>query len=179
MIIDCNNVPYNPAMNYRKGRIKQVQLIVIHTMEAPDKGNTAEAVAEYFHSSGVMASAHYCVDNNSVVQCVYDSSTAFACKNANANGIHIEHAGYAAQTADDWQSDYNLSMLDLSAQVAAYVCNKYNIPVQYAEFAGSDDPNVLQPGICGHKDVPLHGSHWDPGLYFPFDTYFDLIKKYL
>lgn len=176
-IID--NPPFVRAKNYYAGRNKKVQLIVLHTMEAPEKGTTAESVAQYFKTSGVKASAHYCIDNNSVVQCVYDKDTAWACRNANSNGVQIEHAGYAKQNTEDWMDEYSKSMLEISAQIAAYLCNKFNIPVRRAEFAGANDPTVIKTGLCGHADVPLHGSHWDPGPDFPWDYYLEQVKKFL
>jgi len=174
-----NNPPYVPAKYFHVGRVKHVELIVIHTMEAPDGPRTAENVAHYFQEPAVEASAHYCIDVNAVIQCVYDSNTAFACKNANANGMHLEHAGYAAQTACDWADEYNQKMLYNSAQIAAYLVKKFNIPVQRAEFAGPNDPTVTKKGFCGHVEVPLHGSHTDPGDNFPWDTYFDMINSIL
>jgi N-acetyl-anhydromuramyl-L-alanine amidase AmpD len=174
-----NNPPFVQAAGYRTGRIKPVELIVIHTMEAPDKGDTAEATAHYFQNEGLKASAHYCIDDNSIVQCVYDHDTAWHCVNANANGIGLEHAGYAKQNADDWMSDYNKDMLDNSAQLAAYLCKKFGIPVQKAVFAGENDPSVVEKGFCGHAEVPLHGAHWDPGTSFPWDYYLGLVNKYM
>lgn len=178
-IEDVENPPYIEARYYRKGRIKPVELIVIHTMEAAEKGNTAEAVAKYFQNSGVKASAHYCVDNNSVVQCVWDSNTAFACKNANANGVHIEHAGFAKQNREEWLDEYGIALLNISAQGCAYLSNKFDIPVKTAVFKSENDPTVAEKGICGHTDVPNHGSHWDPGSHFPYDIYFELVNQYL
>jgi N-acetylmuramoyl-L-alanine amidase CwlA len=136
--VNVDNPPFIEAKYYRKGRIKPVELIIIHTMEAARKENTAENVANYFKNPEKEASAHYCIDSNSIVQCVYDSNTAFGCKNANANGVHLEHAGYAKQNREDWLDEYGKSMLDISAQVCAYLCQKFNIPVQMAEFRAKD-----------------------------------------
>lgn len=171
--------PYYPAKYQRQGRIKQVNLIVIHSMEAPEKGDTAERVAKYFQNPPVQASAHYCLDNNSVIQCVWDSNTAFACKNANANGLHLEHAGYAKQKREEWLDTYGIDMLNLSAQLGAYLCNKYDIPPVRARFASATDPTVVQAGFCGHVDVPNHGHHWDPGPGFPWDFYLERVKHHL
>jgi N-acetyl-anhydromuramyl-L-alanine amidase AmpD len=173
------NPPFIKAKNYYTGRSKPVELIIIHTMEAPEKGTTAESVAKYFRDSGVKASAHYCIDNDSIVQCVWDNNTAWHCKNANSNSIGLEHAGYAAQTKKDWEDEFSLAMLDNSAQLCAYLCEKFNIPVQKAEFKSAGDPTVLKKGICGHVEVPAHGSHWDPGPEFPWDKYLSMVNEYL
>lgn len=181
IIIDPENCLYVPAKYFHVGRLngQQPEIILIHTVESPDRDNTAENVAHYFQNPDYPASCHYTIDNNSIVQCVYDHNTAFGCKNANHNGLHLELAGFAAQSADDWANPYNSALIDNAAQTAAYLCKKFGLPVQYAEFASSQDPTVIQKGICGHKDVPLHGSHTDPGLYFPFGKLFELTKTYL
>lgn len=174
-----NNPPFVKAKYFYTGRRSSVQLICMHTMEAPEKGSTAENVANYFANITRPASAHICVDNNSAVQCVYDSNTAFACKNANANGIHIEMAGYASQSQTDWKDAYSLQLLENAAQFGAYYCNKYDIPPVRAIFKSKTDPTVLQPGFCGHTDVPLHGVHWDPGPNFPWQYFLTLVTKFL
>lgn len=175
-----NSFPFKQARNYTKGRIKPVQLIVLHSMESPERVNTAENVAGYFAGSNApMASAHYCVDADSIVQSVRLEDTAYHCKNANANGVGIEHAGYAKQTRNEWLDPYGKAMLELSAQLTAALCSRYNIPPRRAQFASKDNPRVVSPGICGHADVPNHGSHWDPGPGFPMDYYLERVKFYL
>jgi len=58
------------AKNYTEGRDSSIDLLVIHTMEAPEKGETAENIASWFAGANApQASAHYCIDANSVVQC--------------------------------------------------------------------------------------------------------------
>lgn len=167
------------ARHYRPGRIKPVELIVIHSMEAPERVDTAENIAHYFATTDVEASAHFCVDNNSVVQCVKLADTAYAARNANANGVHIEHAGYAKQTREEWLDEYGKAMLGQSAALAAIICKQFNIPVQKAKFAGVDNPRVTMMGFVGHAEVPLHGSHWDPGSGFPWDYYLAAVRTEL
>ena len=178
LMINLENPTYISARHQRKGRRKPVQLIVIHSMEAPEGRHTAEAIARYFQRGPVIASAHYCVDAISFVQCVWDGDTAYHCKNANSNGIGIEHAGYARQTCEQWLDGYGIDMLNISAQIAAYLCNKFNIPVARAEFKATDDPTVVKRGFCGHVDVPNHGHHWDPGQGFPWDWYLGRVAHY-
>lgn len=174
-----SDYPFIQAKHYRKGRVKPIQLIVIHSMEAPEKGETAENVARYFSTTDVEASAHLCVDNNSIVQCVSLEDTAFHCKNANGNGIGVEHAGYARQTREEWLDEYGIAMLDLSAKLCAELCEKYSIPASVAVFAGLDNPAVVKGGFCGHGSVPLHGTHSDPGDGFPWDHFLERVVFYL
>jgi N-acetyl-anhydromuramyl-L-alanine amidase AmpD len=170
---------FKQARNFRHGRNRPVQLIVLHSMEAKETGSTAANVAAYFAGANApMASAHFCIDDNKIIQCVRLEDTAYHCKNANANGIGIEHAGYAKQTTSEWLDDYGLQMLELSAKLVASLCHQFNIPVRRAKFAGKNNPQVIESGICGHADVPLHGTHWDPGSGFPWDFYLERVQEH-
>jgi len=171
--------PFIPARHFKVGRIKPIQLIVIHSAETQELAQTAKNVAHYFATTDVVASAHFTVDADSIVQSVHLKDTAFHCRNANANGIGIEHAGRAIQTRDQWLDAYGLKMLDLSARLCADLCRGYNIPASLAKFAGPDNPAVVRGGFCGHRDVPKHGSHSDPGPNFPWDWFLERVVFYL
>jgi N-acetyl-anhydromuramyl-L-alanine amidase AmpD len=176
-MINLSDIPFVQAKSFKKGRLKKVQLIVLHSEEAPKTEGRARNVAHFFQSAA--ASAHFCVDDKEVVQCVKLEDTAFQCKNANANGVGIEHSGFAAQSAEEWQDDYSKAMLDLSTDLAAQLCKKFGIPAQAATFAGQQNPAVVNPGFVMHKDVPLHGDHTDPGLNFPFTAYIAAVQQKL
>lgn len=166
-----------PARNYTPGRIKPIQLLVIHDMESPERLDTAEAVARYFAGSNApRASTHYNIDSDSVVQSVKDSDTAWCAPGANANGLHFEHAGFARQSRSEWLDDYGMKMLKLSADLVGSKAKQYGIPIKRLtplEIRGG------KSGIVGHWDVtkafPDKGSHTDPGANFPWDHYFDLM----
>jgi len=160
------------------------KLIVIHDMEAPEKDKTAENVAEWFHSAATpQTSAHYCIDNNSVIQCVQLRDVAYAAPNANRNGIHLELAGYASQSASDWLDAYGKAMLALTAKlIAKIIVPKTDIPVQFVNAAGIA---AGQHGITTHAQVSkwsaAHGlpgdhSHTDPGPNFPMTQFIQMIK---
>jgi hypothetical protein len=70
-------------------------------------------------------------------------------------------------------------MLELSAQLAALLCKELEIPARRAEFAGPENPLVITSGLCGHREVPLHGSHSDPGEHFPWDNYLERVSFFL
>lgn len=167
---------YTPA-HYYEGREKQLRLIVIHTMEAPESPKTAENIAAYFASGNVVASAHACVDQDSVVICLPPSDTAFAAPGANADGYQIEHAGYAAQDGAGWNDAESQSMLKLSAAHAREIALAAEIPLKHltnAELAAGE------AGFVGHNqvsDVYKRSDHWDPGPNFPWDQYMDLVNN--
>lgn len=152
-------------------------LIGIHTMEAPEAGQTAENVAAYFKR--VDASSHWCVDNNSRVRVVRDEDTAWTMPPTNAWSLNIEMAGYAGQTARQWDDAYSNSVLDIAAVCAAEWCRKYNITVRRlttSELLGR------QKGLAGHIDVNRAfraSDHSDPGANFPWIEFLARIRSKL
>lgn len=172
----------NCEIRYRPNQrdtIRPLNVIVIHTMEAPEKPTTAETVARWFAGpSAPVASAHYCVDQDSIVQCVRDSDIAWHAPGLNETGIGIEHAGYAGQTAEQWQDATSQAILKNSAALVANLCRRYQIPVLRLS---PDDLLTGKRGLCGHIDVtkaypgPTH-THWDPGPNFPWDQYIQLVN---
>ncbi|MDF5708860.1 MAG: N-acetylmuramoyl-L-alanine amidase [Nostoc sp. S4] len=159
---------------------REVRVIVIHTMEAPEKGTTAENVAKYFQNlpSNNKASAHLCIDNNSIVQCVLDNDVAYAAPGANHNGIQLELAGYSNQNRDDWFDEYSKALLENAANAAAQYCLKYNLPRKHLSNA---ELKAGKEGIIGHvqaTEVFKLSDHTDPGENFPWDYFIDRVEDY-
>lgn len=165
----------SPNVNHTSGR--QIDAIVIHTMEVDEKGDSAESCAHYFSTSSAQVSAHYCVDSDSIVQCVKEQDIAWHAPGANHNGIGIEHAGRAAQTGRDWSDAFSTAMLARSAALTAELCARHGIPIVW-----------LQPGdlVAGKRGITSHGnvskafkrgSHWDPGDNFPVEQYLAAVRE--
>ena len=174
------SIAFKQARYYTKGRADSIRLIVIHDMESPEAGTTAENVASWFAgTTSSRASAHYNVDSNSIVQSVRDGDTAWGAAGANASGLHVEHAGYARQTRAQWLDAYGKAMLELSAALVAEKCRKYGIPVRHISAA---DILAGRKGLVGHADVskayPGRGGHTDPGPNFPWDYYLARVQAH-
>lgn len=164
--------PYVPA-RHQGGRRSHTQFAVVHTMEAPKSPRRAEDTAHYFASGSTIGSAHFCVDNNSVVQCVDERNTANHAAGANAISVGIEHAGYASQSAPEWSDGYNIGMLrDHSAPLMRKILHQFDLPNRYVQ---AKDLRQGAKGWTTHWQVTVafRGSrgHWDPGPNFPFAQY--------
>lgn len=172
--------PFIAAKHFTKVAKKRgIRLIVLHSMEAPEKGDTAENVAKYFQSTTRQASAHICVDNNSIVQCVWDNDIAWAAPGANSDGIHIEMAGYANQSRENWLDAYSALTLDNAASAAAQYCLKYDIPV--IRLSNEALGGKLAKGLVSHAQVTevfKKGDHTDPGNGFPWDYFMDRVQHH-
>jgi N-acetyl-anhydromuramyl-L-alanine amidase AmpD len=182
MALDFNSLPFIQARWYTNtgSTGRERRKIVIHSMEAPEKGDTAEATARYFAGLPATrkASAHYCVDNNSVVQTVQTKDVAFAAPGANHDGIHIELAGYARQTRSEWEDSYSLAMLEIAADLCRFLSPRFGIP---AVFLTAKDlkANPESRGCTTHAEVTkaFHRStHTDPGTGFPMDWFLSRVK---
>lgn len=183
----------NPATSFRQakyytavtGTPRTIRRIVIHDMEAPEKGSTAEAIANYFATitdttrdgKPVKKSAHFCIDNDSVVQCVRLEDVANAAPGANSDGIQLELAGYGNQNRASWLDDYSRAVIDNAARVAAWCCLECDIPPVRLQTAELLDKS--KKGIVSHAQVSAAfklSDHTDPGPDFPWDLFFERLR---
>lgn len=169
--------PVMPARDFLKMTSRRkVRLIVIHTMEAPEGDQTAENVAKYFQHPDTPSSAHVCVDDNSVIQCVADNDVAYAAPGANNDGIQIELAGVANQSKNQWRDPYSIAVVAIAADVAAQYCLKYDLPPTRLT---NDQLAAGRSGIIGHfqaSAVYKKSNHQDPGPNFPWGRFLSAVS---
>ena len=82
----------------------------------------------------------------------------------NMHSVGIEHEGFAAQGAT-W---YTESLYRNSAKLVKYLAAKNNIPLDRAHIIGHDQ-------VPGTIPSTVAGMHWDPGPYWDWEHYFDLL----
>jgi N-acetyl-anhydromuramyl-L-alanine amidase AmpD len=179
-IFDLDTFPFVKARHFRAtGGRRPVRVIVIHSMEAPEKGDTAENVARFFNTTDREASAHLCIDSDSTVRCVRDDDVAFAAPGANADGVHVELAGFARQTEREWLDPFGVLMLERAAVATAEYCMKYAIPIQ--RLSNSELANKTNRGIVSHAQVSevfKKSDHTDPGSAFPWDFFLERVSHH-
>lgn len=182
---DNGGIKFVAARYYRKvpdGRV--IDLVVLHTAEVAETLTSAEAVAGFFSNPGTypsgkprQVSAHYCVDADSIVQCVPDRDVAFAAPGANANGIQIELSGFARQTSVDWGDDFSRKTLARAAGLVARILRENSIPCAYVDWVTLKRGGAR--GITTHDDVSKawrQSDHTDPGKGFPMTAFVEAVR---
>lgn len=160
---------------------RNVRLIVIHAMQFPERTDAAEVIAHDFATrpESSKASAHLCIDNNSIIQCVWDNDVAYAAPGANSDGLQIELAGFTEQSGAQWLDDYSKAMLELAAKACAQYCGKYAIPSRHLTNA---ELQTGAKGFVGHdqvSEVYKKSDHTDPGAGFPWDYFMGRVAHHL
>ena len=132
--------------NYSYNEKRDIKYIVVHYTAGTTskKGSALNTVKNVFNKPGANASAHYVVDNISIVQCVEDKDTAWHCgtngtyyhkycRNSNSIGIelcsnHDNFVSYEKNTARDKGWYFNPDTLNNGIKLIKYLSKKYNIP---------------------------------------------------
>jgi hypothetical protein len=81
----------------------------------------------------------------------------------NAKSVGIEHEGFAA--AGTW---YTEAMYRSSAKLVRYLATRLGIPLDRQHIIGHDN-------VPGTIPSTVRGMHWDPGPYWDWSHYFDLM----
>lgn len=169
--------PLIESPNVTPGAGRAIDVVVIHTMEAPERDGAAEACARWFQNPASEVSAHYCVDADTVIQCVSEGDIAWHARGGNGSSIGVELAGYAGQGSRDWADAYSRELLRRAGRLTAEICARHAIPLRRIRAA---DLRAGRRGITGHADVSeafRKSDHWDPGSGFPWQRFLQLARR--
>jgi len=168
--------PFVESPNRTRAPGRAIGVVVIHTMEIAERPDAAEICARWFKTPVSRVSAHYCVDADSVIQCVREKDIAWHARGGNTNSIGVELDGFASQTRRDWADPYSAAVLDHAANLVADVCRRRRIPVRWVV---ADDLVAGRRGLTGHNEVSEafeQSDHWDPGDGFPVEAFVDRVR---
>jgi N-acetyl-anhydromuramyl-L-alanine amidase AmpD len=150
-------------------------------MEARETSTAAEDTARYFQDppDGRGVSAHYCTDNNSIVQCVRLADIEWTVGNrpGNYRGINWEFAGFASQSASQWRDSYSTAMLTRAMPYMRSDAARFGIPLRRCTIA---DLTAFRPGVTSHNDLRLAfgiTTHTDPGPNFPWSWFIESLQE--
>lgn len=148
------NIPFLQAnsSNFYSGRGgNSIRYIVMHY--TANNGDTAMNNAQYFHNNSVQASAHYFVDENSVVQSVRDSDGAWHCGGPLESSHHPLHnicmnrnSLGVEMCSDIVGGKYTITQqtVDRTVELVRWLMDKYGIDVDHVvrhyDVTGKDCP---------------------------------------
>lgn len=143
-----------------------INKIIIHVVQ----GSWSSAI-NWFKDSRAGVSAHYTVRSSDgfIGQSVREADIAYHAGywSYNQTSIGIEHEGFVSDRS--WFTD---AMYRSSARLSAYLCKKYNIPIDRSHIIG----HYEVPGCAGPGGGS--GCHTDPGPYWDWTRYINLVKEY-
>jgi N-acetyl-anhydromuramyl-L-alanine amidase AmpD len=138
------------------------RFIVIHDAETDYK-----TTIKIFQDSRSYVSAHYVLSTGGdVTQMVDNKNVGWHAGNWNVNmhAIGYEHEGFAIQ-GTTWYTD---AMYQASAALTRHLAAEYGIPLDRGHIIGHDD-------IPGPTDAFARGMHWDPGPFWNWARYMELL----
>ncbi|TYB68969.1 N-acetylmuramoyl-L-alanine amidase [Nonomuraea sp. PA05] len=145
-------------------RARSVDYIVIHDTEG-----TYQGIPSLVRNPKYV-SWHYTIRSRDghVAQHVPTNDIAWHAGNwdVNTRSIGIEHEGYLAK-GGAW---YTEAMYRASARLVKYLAAKHDIPLNRAHILGHDN-------VPGTTPQTVAGMHEDPGPYWDWEHYFELMNK--
>ncbi|MFC5829481.1 N-acetylmuramoyl-L-alanine amidase [Nonomuraea insulae] len=145
-------------------RTRSIDYIVIHDTEGAYQGIPALVRNPKY------VSWHYTIRSRDghVAQHVPTNDIAWHAGNwdVNTRSIGIEHEGYLAK-GGTW---YTEAMYRSSARLVKFLADKHHIPLNRAHILGHDN-------VPGTTPQTVAGMHEDPGPYWDWGHYFDLMNR--
>ena len=164
--------------NYDSRDGAPIVFVIIHDTE-----EQFDYAVSLFENVSDQASAHYLVRSQDgyIDQFVNNSDRAWAVVCWNSITLNIEHEGFVSDPSFYTEAEYNSS-----ARLTASMCERYNIPEDSVHIFGHDAwtypwfsliPFSMYTQYVGTGYATCN-NHTDPGQYWNWRHYFDLIHSY-
>ncbi|MFC8710538.1 N-acetylmuramoyl-L-alanine amidase [Streptomyces sp. NPDC057197] len=141
----------------------EINSIVIHDTEG-----TYDSALNVFQNPASYASTNYLIraSDGQVTQVVENKNESWHAgnKSVNMHSIGVEHEGYAIKKGS-W---YTEPEYESSATLVRYLAGKYKIPLDREHILGHDE-------IPGVLDANVKSQHWDPGPFWDWNHYMQLL----
>ena len=122
----------------------------------------------WFQNPAAYASAHYVIRSSDghVTQTVPTQDIAWDSANWSVyqHSVSIEHEGWAIHGAT-W---YTEAQYETTAELVRYLAARYHIPLDRQHIFGHDE-------VPGSRDAGQTKQHWDPGPYWDWSHFMDLL----
>lgn len=148
----------------------------LHTPEGPEMPRYARNLGWYFRDTDRVASTHFGTDSELTVRYADDAQTCAAAKGINTSGIHVEIAGVAAQTDEQWNDEFSVAALGRTARLFQLFEAAYGIP---AVLLSAAELSAGKAGIVTHATAwQVFGGDFrsDPGDNFPDELFLAMCR---
>ena len=133
----------------RPGRVNPMKFITLHNTGNASKGAGAKNHAAYVKSdsaANALVSWHYTIDSHDIYQHLPDNEDGFHAGDGGGNGNRQSIGLEICMNSD---GDI-LKATDKAAELTAFLCKKYNIPienvVQHNRWSGKNCPQLIRAG---------------------------------
>jgi N-acetyl-anhydromuramyl-L-alanine amidase AmpD len=159
--------------------------VTIHTEEGYHEPSVA-----WLRNPESDASAHWCIRRDGhIVQLVWERDRAWHARNSGMHYFGIEHEGsgfpHENGVTKFWKTSIGATtlnpddkMLKASAQLVAYLCQKYELEPQH-DFTNPALPRRDTKSIIAGHNQMAGNDHRDPGPTFPWRAYMNEVKALL
>ncbi len=169
---------WDPSPNYTANSIAQ-KFLVVHDTEGPFAGSVS-----WLKNPAASASSHYIIRSSDgyIKQLVREKDRAWHVRSWNNVMLGVEHEGYVSNPAY-----FTEAMYQSSAALFRHFVDTYGVPVDSFRIIGhyqhlktwwvnwiNNTWNVNNPG---YKVNPLDNTHTDPGKYWNWAHFFNLITS--
>ena len=132
--------PFVESPNKTPTSGREIDVVVIHTMEIAERPDAAAICARWFATPASQVSAHFCVDAARVIQCVREKDVAWHARGGNAASVGVELAGFARQTAKQWDDRGHSRLFQTYRESSAITIGRYLQRMEgLASIAGPKD----------------------------------------